>query len=182
MVLDRPQIDKQLTRKQNPMLYFADMGDSHLFPLLEAYGLDPTLTADDEPVPGSHWGDPEAGLIGNRLYFRNDTPLHSILHEACHYICMPPDRRLNLHTDAGGDDVEESAVCYLQLLLADQLPGIGRDRLAKDMDAWGYSYRLGNTMDWFHRDAEDAVAWLQRRGLIDTAGSLQRPGSCSRTG
>ena len=31
--------------------------------------------------PGSYWGDSEAGLRGNALYVRADTPLHSLLHE-----------------------------------------------------------------------------------------------------
>jgi hypothetical protein len=37
-----------------------------------------------------------------------------------------------------------------------------------DMDAWGYSFRLGTTRAWHDHDAEDAVAWLQRHRLIDT--------------
>ncbi len=49
--------------------------------------------------------------------------------------------------------------------MADQLPGVGRDRLMQDMDAWGYSFRLGSTRAWFEGDAEDARQWLQDRGL-----------------
>ena len=41
--------------------------------------------ADDTDIPGSHWGDDEAGLIAGKLYARSDTPLHSVLHEACHF-------------------------------------------------------------------------------------------------
>ena len=78
---------------------------------------------------------------------------------------MDAARRAGLHTDAGGDDVEECAVCYLQILLADRLPGVGRARLMRDMDAWGYSFRLGSTAAWFEHDAEDARAWLRERGL-----------------
>ena len=103
------------------------------------------------------------------LYARLDTPVHSILHEACHYICMSPERRSGLDRDAGGDDLEESAVCYLQVLLADELPGVGRQRLCTDMDAWGYSFRLGGTRSWFEGDAEDAREWLRRQGVIDGA-------------
>ena len=40
------------------------------------------------------------------------------------------------------------------------LPGVGRERLMKDMDAWGYSFRLGSTRLWFEQDAEDAKEWL----------------------
>jgi hypothetical protein len=74
-------------------------------------------------------GRERGGLRGNTLFARHDTPLHSILHEAAHYICMSPQRRAGLDRDAGGDDAEESAVCYLQLLLADALECIGRERL-----------------------------------------------------
>lgn len=50
---------------------------------------------------------------------------------------MDAARRARLHTDAGGDDLEESAVCFLQILLADELPGVGCERLMDDMDTWG---------------------------------------------
>ena len=120
------------------------------------------LVAPQEMIPGSYWGESEAGLQGNRLFARLDTPLHSVLHEASHYVCMTPERRTGLDRDAGGDDPEESAVCYLQILLADQLPGVGRDRLCADMDAWGYSFRLGSARAWFESDADDARIWLAR--------------------
>src|SRR4030081_1617223 len=96
---------------------------------LSRYGLALTLIAPEEVIPGSYWGDSEAGLKGDRVYARLDTPVHSVLHEACHYICMAPERRAGLDRDAGGDDLEESAVCYLQVLLADELPGVGWGRL-----------------------------------------------------
>jgi hypothetical protein len=139
-----------------------------LGPLLARYRLGVEWVAPNAPIPGSHWGEPEAGLIGDRLYLRPDTPLHSALHEACHYICMDAQRRVRLHTDAGGDTAEENGVCYLQILLADELPGFGRDRMLADMDAWGYSFRLGSSRAWFERDAEDARAWLLSHRLIDT--------------
>jgi hypothetical protein len=103
--------------------------------LLAPRGLELVPVASGEAIPGSYWGEREAGLIGNRLYLRADTPVHSALHEACHYLCMEPARRGALHTDAGGSDVEESAVCYLQALLAPQLAGYSRERLFADMDA-----------------------------------------------
>lgn len=140
--------------------------------LLARYGLHLTLVAPDEPIPGSYWGDCEAGLRGDRLYARLDTPIHSILHEAGHYICMTPERRVGLDRDAGGDDAEESAVCYLQVLLADELPRVGRARLLADMDAWGYSFRLGSARAWFEQDADDARAWLYEHGIIDASGAL----------
>lgn len=116
-------------------------------------------------IPGSYWGESEAGLVGHRLIVRQDTPVHSALHEAGHFLCADPARRAALHTDAGGDDLEECAVCYLQVLLAEVLPGCSRERMWRDMDAWGYSFRLGSAQAWFERDADDARDWLRARGL-----------------
>jgi hypothetical protein len=135
--------------------------------LLAAYGLRIEQVRRDATIPGSYWGDSEAGLIGNTLYVRPDTPLHSALHEACHYICMDPQRRAGLHTDAGGDVPEENAVCYLQAVLADTLNDYDRYQLFADMDAWGYSFRLGSARAWFENDAADACFWLQKHRLID---------------
>lgn len=140
--------------------------------LLARYGLDLTLLAPQELIPGSYWGDSEAGLRGDRLYARLDTPVHSVLHEAAHYVCMTPERRAELDRDAGGDDLEETAVCYLQVLLADALAGIGRERILADMDAWGYSFRLGSARAWFDRDAQDVRDWLLGAGVIDGGGRL----------
>src|ERR1700677_5135810 len=111
------------------MLRLANIDRPSVLRLLAGYGLDLRLAADGEPIAGSYWGESEAGLRGNTLFARHDTPLHSILHEASHYVCMTPERRAGLDRDAGGDDAEESAVCYLQLLLADSLGGIGAARL-----------------------------------------------------
>ena len=135
--------------------------------LLDRYGLRLGLVAPEETIPGSYWGESEAGLKGDRLYARLDTPVHSVLHEASHYICMTPERRAGLDRDAGGDDLEESAVCYLQVLLACELRGMGRERAFADMDAWGYSFRLGSARAWFERDAEDARSWLRQHGVTD---------------
>jgi len=136
--------------------------------LLSRYGMELVLVAPHEVIPGSYWGESEAGLKGDRLYARLDTPIHSILHEASHYICMTPERRSGLDRDAGGNDLEESAVCYLQVVLADELPAVGRERLCSDMDAWGYSFRLGSTRAWFDADADDARGWLRDQGVINT--------------
>ena len=145
------------------------LGPASVAALLVRYGMRLELLAADEPIPGSFWGECEAGLRGETLYARPDTPVHSILHEACHFICMSPERRVALDTHAGGDDAEESAVCYLQVLLSDALAGVGRERIYADMDAWGYSFRLGSTQAWFERDAEDARAWLRRHALTDAS-------------
>ncbi len=138
--------------------------------LLRRFGLEFVLIAPQELIPGSYWGDSEAGLKADWLYARLDTPVHSVLHEASHYICMTPERRAGLDRDAGGDDLEESAVCYLQILLADELPRVGRARLCADMDEWGYSFRLGSTRAWFEGDAADARQWLLDHAVIDAAG------------
>lgn len=158
------------------VLTLGGLGPASVAALLERYGLRLQVLAPDEPIPGSYWGEREAGLKADRLYARPDTPVHSILHEACHFICMSPARRRALDTDAGGDDAEESAVCYLQVLLADALPGVGRERLFRDMDAWGYSFRLGSTRAWFEGDAQEARMWLRARKLTDAAN--QPTGTC----
>ncbi len=138
--------------------------------LLDRYGLQLHLVAPDEVIPGSYWGEREAGLIGGEIFARLDTPVHSILHESAHFICMTPERRAGLDTDAGGDDAEESAVCYLQIVLGESLPQVGKERMFKDMDDWGYSFRLGSSKAWFAEDAQDSRDWLLRHGLIDAAG------------
>ena len=134
--------------------------------LLARHGLQLQRVAAGEPIPGSFWGDEEAGIIGNTVYARDDTPVHSLLHEAGHLIVLPPERRLDVHTDATDSVEEEDATCYLQIVLADQLPCVGRTRLMADMDAWGYSFRLGSTRAWFEHDADDALEFLAARGLI----------------
>ncbi len=134
--------------------------------LLDRYGLELELRPQGEELPGSYWGESEAGLKGRQLYVRMDTPVHSALHEACHYVCVTPERRVGIDTDAGGEYVEESAVCYLQILLADHLPHFGRDRMMRDMDSWGYTFRLGSARTWFVEDADDARAWLTQHELI----------------
>ena len=144
------------------MIFFKNLQNSNIAELLAARGLLIHQVPLDRDIPGSFWGNPEAGLIGNRLYVREDTPVHSLLHEACHYICMPDSRRKGLHTDAGGDYAEENAVCYLQILLADKIDGYSAAACMDDMDAWGYSFRLGSARTWFEQDAEDAKAWLEK--------------------
>lgn len=140
--------------------------------LLDRYGLELVLVAREQIIPGSYWGEREAGLIGARIYARLDTPLHSVLHESAHFICMTPERRAGLDTDAGGDHSEENAVCYLQILFAELLPNVGRSRMFRDMDEWGYTFRLGSAAAWFEQDAEDARRWLIDHGLIDPSGAL----------
>ena len=145
--------------------------------LLARYGLQLQRVASGEPIPGSFWGDEEAGIIGNTVYARDDTPLHSLLHEAGHLIVLPPEKRLDIHTDATDSIEEEDATCYLQIVLADELPGVGRTQLMADMDAWGYSFRLGSTQAWFEHDADNARQWLADRHLLTTDGRWVPPGT-----
>jgi hypothetical protein len=139
--------------------------------LLGQYGLTVELAEPGSVIRASFWGDEEAGLAGNTLVVRGDTPLHSLLHETCHFICMNPARREQLDTNAGGDYDEENAVCYLQILLASEIPGFGRDKMLSDMDAWGYTFRLGSARAWFEEDAQDARQWLLSADLITAAGN-----------
>lgn len=143
-----------------------DADQASIRQLLAAYGLELVEVDVGQPIPGSYWGDEEAGLLGSRVLIRPDTPLHSLLHEGCHAICMGPQRRAGLDTDAGGDDAEENGVCYLQILLASRIPGFGAERCCADMDAWGYSFRLGSARRWFIEDAEDARRWLAEHALL----------------
>lgn len=140
--------------------------------LLDRYGLQLQLVAPQEAIPGSYWGEREAGLIGDRLYARLDTPVHSVLHESAHFVCMTPERRAQLHTDAHGEVQEETAVCYLQVLMGDQLACYPRAQMFQDMDEWGYSFRLGSAAQWFNVDADDARLWLAHHQIIDSVGQL----------
>jgi hypothetical protein len=134
------------------------------------YALRLVSVADTGVIPGSYWGYPEAGLLAGSIYVAARTPVHSFLHELCHWVCMKPARRLRLNTDAGGSDAEENAVCYLQIAIASQSALIGKQRMLSDMDSWGYSFRLGSAAAWFENDAEDAHSWLTERELIDAHG------------
>lgn len=151
------------------VLSCADIGADAVARLLGRYGVTVEWQSAGSPITGSFWGEPEAGIVGQRVFVRPDTPVHSLLHEFCHIICMTSERRDSLVRDAGGDDLEEAAVCYLQLVLADYLPGVGRRRLMQDMDTWGYSFRYGGTERWFADDADDARTWLLDAGLLSSS-------------
>ncbi|MBX3725281.1 MAG: hypothetical protein KF823_05130 [Xanthomonadales bacterium] len=157
------------------MLRLREIDAGALAALLSGYGLRLVPVADGEAIPGSYWGDDEAGLIGCCVHARADTPVHSVLHEACHLIVLPPARRAEVHTDATDSIAEEDAACFLQIVLADRLADVGRDRLMADMDAWGYSFRLGSARAWFEQDAGDARDWLTERGLLDDTGAAAIP-------
>jgi hypothetical protein len=159
--------------RSRSVLRLADTGFDAPSALLARHGLELVRVGDDAPIPGSYWGEPEAGVVASRVYARADTPLHSLLHEACHLLVADPARRASIHTDASDSLEEEDATCYLQIVLADALPGFGRERAFADMDAWGYSFRLGSARAWFEQDAEDARLWLCNRGLLHDAGQAR---------
>jgi hypothetical protein len=152
------------------VLLLAEIDERDAVALFARYGLALVRVADGEPIRGSYWGEPEAGVIGEKVYVRGDTPVHSLLHEACHLIVAAPERRPRIHTDASDCQAEEDACCYLQILLGDCLAGAGRTRIMQDMDSWGYTFRLGSARAWFERDAEDALAWLVERNLLPESG------------
>lgn len=156
------------------MLRVKDSNKKNLRTLLAKFQLELVVLADGEKILGTFWGEPEAGLVKQNVYVRSDTPIHSLLHESCHAICVDGERRKQLHTDAGGRTaVEENAVCYLQILLADEIPEMGRQRMFQNMDEWGYSFRLGSAKRWFEEDADDARAWLLKYRLIDVKDNVR---------
>lgn len=148
-------------------MFFCDMEQqSSLEALLSRYQLQINRINAQMPIPGSWFGEPEAGIIKNQLFLREDTPVHSALHESCHYICMDAQRRTNLDTNAEGGYDEENGVCYLQIVLANFIPDMGQAAMMNDMDEWGYTFRLGSAQRWFEEDADDAQQWLLSHGLI----------------
>ena len=151
------------------MLRLGDINEQTIRDLLGRYALQLERGADGEAIPGSYWGESEAGLIGSTVFARSDTPVHSLLHEACHLIVLPVERRAMVHTSATDSIAEEDAACYLQIVLADALPGVGSDRLMADMDEWGYTFRLGCARAWFENDAADARDWLQAHSLLPSS-------------
>jgi hypothetical protein len=162
-----------------PVLTVAEIDAAATVNLLAHYGLTLERVADGAPIPGSYWGEPEAGVIAAAVHVRGDTPVHSLLHEACHLIVAPAERRASIHTDASDCQAEEDACCYLQIVLGDALPGVGRARVMADMDAWGYTFRLGSAQAWFDNDAGDARDWLRARGLLPQDKAPLAPGLAS---
>lgn len=152
-----------MTTNEPEVLRIRDVGWHAVESLLLPAGLNIEHVAQGQAIPGSHWGDDEAGLITHTLYARADTPVHSVLHEAGHWLLMSEQRREALHTDAKGTAVEEMAVCYLQVLMGDLIPGMGWKRMCQDMDRWGYSFRLGSTLAWLRDDADDALLCLTEK-------------------
>ena len=157
------------------VLLLREIDESDVAVLLARYGLELRIVGEGSPIPGSYWGEPEAGLVGHAVFARPDTPVHSLLHEAAHLIVIDPARRRSVHTDATDSVEVEDAVCVLQSLLGDALPGVGAQRVLADMDAWGYTFRLGSAAAYVGEDADDAWQWLATRGLVDGNRQLRIP-------
>jgi hypothetical protein len=153
------------------VLTTGELGTRNLTAFAARYGLEIARVPDGETIPASFWGGVEAGIRDRCVFARADTPVHSLLHELAHIVCMTNERRSSLDRDAGSNDDEEAAVCYLQVVLADYLPGFDRQRCLSDMDTWGYSFREGSARRWLTGDGQDARAWLKAHGLIDAAGT-----------
>ena len=173
--MDTGTTSRRLRLRIDPLLTLADIDRVDVSALLARYGLVLAHVGNGEAIPGSYWGECEAGLIGSTVYARADTPVHSLLHEAAHLIVLSPERRALVHTDATDSIEEENAVCVLQGLLGDVLPGVGRERVLADMDAWGYTFRLGSARAYVERDADAAWEWLFNRGLVEDTRQLRIP-------
>ncbi len=153
------------------MVYYENLDPKSVKDLLNYYGIVVSCYDSSTDIPHSFWGNPEAGRLGEQLYIRGDTPIHSILHEACHYVCMPAKQRSNGLADAKGSAMEENATCYLQIILADHISGYSQTQILQDMDDWGYSFRLGSAYKWFTEDAQETQEWLINEQLINKQGS-----------
>ena len=58
------------------VMALAELGLDSLRELLGGRGLRLHLLDAGAEIPGSYWGAPEAGLVGDLLYVRPDTPVH----------------------------------------------------------------------------------------------------------
>jgi|TARA_B110000977_G_scaffold78491_1_gene105621 hypothetical protein len=148
------------------MLLYSQLENDVLKPILTAYSMRIVEVTDNQTIPYSFWGDREAGRLGNTLYARADTPLHSLLHELCHYICMPASERNKDLVDAAGSASEENACCFFQIILSAFIDNYNQSRLFEDMDSWGYSFRLGSAIRWYTEDAEDTREWLIEKNIL----------------
>ena len=153
-------------------LSLADSGlQANIVRLLDWFGLKLIWVADGMPIPFSYFGAPEAGILNSHVFARTDTPVHSVLHEASHIVCMNTQRRRHLRTDAAGEYAEENAVLYLQVLLAERV-GLSAECMCAEMDNWGYTFRLGSALEWFRHETEDCRQQLLDWGILAQNGTL----------
>jgi len=57
------------------VLLLREIDQSHVAALLARYGLDLRIVGEGSAIPGSYWGEPEAGLVGHTVFARADTPV-----------------------------------------------------------------------------------------------------------
>ena len=69
-----------------PVVTLAELDRREVVALLARCGARLVELEAHQTIPGSYWGDSEAGLIGDAVYARADTPAHSLLHELCHQL------------------------------------------------------------------------------------------------
>lgn len=155
------------SRPNSDMHSLKNIQPPSLRPLFDHYQLNLKEVDINNDIPYSFWGAPEAGRFQSTLYAREDTPIHSLLHEACHFICMSPQQRHADSHDAGGSALIENACCFLQLVLSDHIPNFNLAIHMHDMNTWGYNFRLGSVARWFYADSDDASQWLIRQKIID---------------
>ncbi len=100
--------------------------------LLARYGLALECVADGAAIPGSYWGEPEAGAdrhdgvrarrhAGAFAAARSRAPDRAAARKARD----DPHRRHPIRS------AEEDATCYCRSLLGDALPGVGRERMLR---------------------------------------------------
>jgi hypothetical protein len=99
------------------VLRVGDPAHPSLVELVRRYGAE-LLQQALTPCCRAHTGArSEAGLRG-RVVRARGPPWHSVLHELSHYRVHDAGAAREPDRDAGGDDAEECAVCYLQIVLA----------------------------------------------------------------
>jgi len=134
---------------------------------LDRYGLSLHLVAPDEVIP-ARIGASARRADGIQIFARLDTagafgaargrPFY--LHDA------GTARRLGYRCRRRSCGRE--CVCYLQIILAQSLPNVGRERMCRDMDEWAIRSGWEAPRSGSIQDAEDARDWLMRHGVLDS--------------
>ena len=110
-------------------------------------------------------------MIGATVYARADTPVHSLLHEAGHLIVLPPERRAaRAYRRHRFGRRRRRGLRAAGRCSATRCRASAATRVLADMDAWGYTFRLGSARAYVEHDAADAWRWLREHGLVDAGG------------
>ena len=119
--------------------------------LFGQYRLRVNRVASGDDIPGSYWGDSEAGLVGDTLFARDDTPVHSVLHEGCHFVDLV-SQMLGVQVGSTGPVMVGPLEAEIDRDLAEV---VGHDAARRDVH------------DRRHRDAP-LVSWVRREvGLLE---------------